>query len=140
LAAFLAAIDSLVQQGLDGRLADETQVGYVSPLKALSNDIQRNLEAPLAGIRAALHAQGLTDAARGVAVMCGRFVSAMPPVALEFRTIDCERVFASSVFVQAIALVEALSRCFGILLSISQPNRWRLAWAAPPSASSGQLM
>ena len=61
LAAFLAAIDALVRQGLDGRLRDETQVVYVSPLKALSNDIQRNLEAPLAGIREALQAQGLPD-------------------------------------------------------------------------------
>ncbi|HLH90120.1 MAG TPA: DEAD/DEAH box helicase [Xanthobacteraceae bacterium] len=61
LAAFLAAIDHLVRQGLDGRLEDATQVVYVSPLKALSNDIQKNLEAPLAGIRAALKAQGLPD-------------------------------------------------------------------------------
>ena len=61
LAAFLAAIDALVRQGLDGQLRDETQVVYVSPLKALSNDIQRNLEAPLAGIREALRAQGLPD-------------------------------------------------------------------------------
>ncbi len=51
LAAFLAAIDTLVRQGLNGGLSDETQIVYVSPLKALSNDIQRNLEAPLAGIR-----------------------------------------------------------------------------------------
>jgi ATP-dependent helicase Lhr and Lhr-like helicase len=61
LAAFLAAIDSLVRQGLDGALENETQVVYVSPLKALSNDIQRNLEAPLAGIRAALRERGLPD-------------------------------------------------------------------------------
>src|ERR1700674_412002 len=61
LAAFLAAIYALVRQGLEGRLADETQVVYVSPLKALSNDIQRNLEAPLAGIRDALRAQNLPD-------------------------------------------------------------------------------
>ncbi|MGH6914321.1 MAG: DEAD/DEAH box helicase, partial [Geminicoccales bacterium] len=61
LAAFLAAIDALLRQGLEGRLADATQVVYVSPLKALSNDIQRNLEAPLAGIREALRAQGLPD-------------------------------------------------------------------------------
>src|SRR5262245_59061607 len=52
LAAFLAAIDGLVRQGLESGLKDETQVVYVSPLKALSNDIQRNLEAPLARIRA----------------------------------------------------------------------------------------
>jgi len=50
LAAFLAAIDALVVQSLDGTLADETQVVYVAPLKALSNDIHRNLESPLAGI------------------------------------------------------------------------------------------
>ncbi len=61
LAAFLAAIDALVRQGVNGGLADETQIVYVSPLKALSNDIQRNLEAPLAGIREALKRQGLPD-------------------------------------------------------------------------------
>src|SRR5690348_3665016 len=61
LAAFLAAIDDLVRQGLAGTLEDATQIVYVSPLKALSNDIQRNLEAPLAGIRAALRERGLPD-------------------------------------------------------------------------------
>jgi ATP-dependent helicase Lhr and Lhr-like helicase len=61
LAAFLAAIDGLVRQGLDGGLKDETQIVYVSPLKALSNDIQRNLEAPLAGIRESLTARGLPE-------------------------------------------------------------------------------
>src|SRR5438067_2968015 len=61
LAAFLAAIDALVRQGLEGRLPDETQVVYVSPLKALSNDVQRNLEAPLSGIREELRARGLPD-------------------------------------------------------------------------------
>jgi ATP-dependent helicase Lhr and Lhr-like helicase len=59
LAAFLAAIDSLVAQGIAGDLGDETQVVYVSPLKALSNDIHRNLELPLAGIGEILRAQGL---------------------------------------------------------------------------------
>jgi ATP-dependent Lhr-like helicase len=61
LAAFLAAIDALVRAGVERRLADETHVVYVSPLKALSNDIQRNLEVPLAGIRAELEALGLPD-------------------------------------------------------------------------------
>ena len=61
LAAFLAAIDGLVRQGLDGGLPDATQVVYVSPLKALSNDIQKNLEEPLAGIRTALADRGLPD-------------------------------------------------------------------------------
>ena len=59
LAAFMAAIDGLVRQGLDGTLRDETQVVYVSPLKALSNDIRKNLDAPLSGIRAVLREQGL---------------------------------------------------------------------------------
>src|SRR4051794_23627399 len=61
LAAFLAAIDALVRQALAHGLKDETQIVYVSPLKALSNDIKCNLEAPLAGIRAALQARGLPD-------------------------------------------------------------------------------
>src|SRR6478752_3871152 len=54
LAAFLASLDSLFRLGLKDQLADETRVVYVSPLKALSNDIHRNLEEPLAEIRAAL--------------------------------------------------------------------------------------
>jgi ATP-dependent helicase Lhr and Lhr-like helicase len=61
LAAFLAAIDSLVRQALAGELGNETQIVYVSPLKALSNDIQKNLEAPLAGIGEALRTQGLPE-------------------------------------------------------------------------------
>jgi len=61
LAAFLASIDKLLRQGLAGELRDETQVVYVSPLKALSNDIQKNLQIPLAGIRDGLRAAGLPD-------------------------------------------------------------------------------
>src|SRR5687767_4829331 len=58
LAAFLAAIDDLVRQGIRGQLEDSTQVVYVSPLKALSNDIQRNLQLPLVGIQAELEEMG----------------------------------------------------------------------------------
>src|SRR6516165_7975269 len=47
LAAFLACLDSLIRAGLEGSLRDETSVVYVSPLKALSNDIQKNLDRPL---------------------------------------------------------------------------------------------
>jgi ATP-dependent helicase Lhr and Lhr-like helicase len=61
LAAFLAVIDDLVRQGLDGGLPEETQVVYVSPLKALSNDIDRNLAVPLAGIREELRRRSLPD-------------------------------------------------------------------------------
>ena len=61
LAAFLAAIDALVREGLAGGLPDETRVLYVSPLKALSNDIEKNLRRPLAGIREQLRLQGRPD-------------------------------------------------------------------------------
>ena len=61
LAAFLAAIDSLVRRGVEAPLPDETLVVYVSPLKALSNDIQKNLSLPLAGIREELKALDLPD-------------------------------------------------------------------------------
>jgi ATP-dependent Lhr-like helicase len=59
LAAFLAAIDTLMREGAAGQLQDVTRVVYVSPLKALSNDIQRNLDAPLAGISRELINLGL---------------------------------------------------------------------------------
>ncbi|MCC6196964.1 MAG: DEAD/DEAH box helicase, partial [Burkholderiales bacterium] len=61
LAAFLAAIDDLVRQGVVAPLSDATQVVYVSPLKALSNDVDRNLAAPLAGIREELARLGAPD-------------------------------------------------------------------------------
>ena len=51
LAAFLAGIDRLIRKGEQGGLGDETEIVYISPLKALSNDIQRNLETPLREIR-----------------------------------------------------------------------------------------
>ena len=59
LAAFLAAIDDLVHEALAGGLADETYILYVSPLKALSNDIQKNLQGPLQGIKAMMESRGL---------------------------------------------------------------------------------
>jgi ATP-dependent Lhr-like helicase len=73
LTAFLAALDELVIRGLEeeGGLPDETVVLYVSPLKALSNDVRLNLEAPLAGIRAELSALGLPDVAIRTAVRTG---------------------------------------------------------------------
>jgi ATP-dependent Lhr-like helicase len=51
LAAFLICIDQLIRKALEGRLGPETEVVYVSPLKALSNDVQKNLEAPLREIQ-----------------------------------------------------------------------------------------
>lgn len=58
LAAFLAAIDDLVRKGCEGKLEDTTQVVYVSPLKALSNDIERNLQFPLKGVAEELKNSG----------------------------------------------------------------------------------
>jgi ATP-dependent Lhr-like helicase len=59
LAAFLACIDRLVRKALAGDLADRTEVLYVSPLKALGNDIQKNLEVPLGEILAMAGERGL---------------------------------------------------------------------------------
>jgi ATP-dependent Lhr-like helicase len=71
LTAFLAAIDELVREGLEHGLCDETAVVYVSPLKALSNDIHLNLEAPLAGIAEHLQRMGLADPGIRTAVRTG---------------------------------------------------------------------
>jgi len=71
LTAFLAAIDALVREGLSHGLPDTTLVLYVSPLKALSNDIHLNLEAPLAGIREQLAELGLPDVEIRTAVRTG---------------------------------------------------------------------
>ncbi|GGG88568.1 DEAD/DEAH box helicase [Edaphobacter dinghuensis] len=51
LAAFLVCIDSLLRQAIAGKLAPCTQIVYVSPLKALSNDVQKNLDQPLREIQ-----------------------------------------------------------------------------------------
>jgi|tagenome__1003787_1003787.scaffolds.fasta_scaffold20986990_2 ATP-dependent Lhr-like helicase len=59
LAAFLACIDRLVRKALAGDLSDRTEVLYISPLKALGNDIQKNLEIPLGEILALANERGL---------------------------------------------------------------------------------
>lgn len=63
LTAFLAAIDTLVREALADGLPDETRVLYVSPLRALSNDIDKNLQPPLAGIADLLRAGGSPEVA-----------------------------------------------------------------------------
>src|SRR5215471_2325195 len=72
LAAFLACIDRLVRKALAGQLRDRTEVLYISPLKALSNDIQRNLEIPLGEILQMAGERGLL----------------MPPIRTAVRTGD----------------------------------------------------
>ncbi|MBV8550552.1 MAG: DEAD/DEAH box helicase [Acidobacteriaceae bacterium] len=59
LAAFLICLDRLVRSARAGTLADETQVVYVSPLKALSNDVHRNLELPLTEIATLAKQEGI---------------------------------------------------------------------------------
>jgi ATP-dependent Lhr-like helicase len=59
LAAFLACIDRLVHKALAGELSDRTEVLYISPLKALGNDIQKNLEIPLGEILALAGERGM---------------------------------------------------------------------------------
>src|SRR6201987_513033 len=59
LAAFLVCIDRLFRRSLEGALRSSTQVVYVSPLKALSNDIQKNLEEPLKEIQQLALERGL---------------------------------------------------------------------------------
>lgn len=71
LAAFLCAIDALVQLGVQGALEEQVYIVYVSPLKALGNDIEKNLAGPLAGIREALRERGDPEVDLRVAVRSG---------------------------------------------------------------------
>ncbi|MBI1846260.1 MAG: DEAD/DEAH box helicase [Candidatus Rokubacteria bacterium] len=76
LAAFLWALDHLHRLAMEQRLDDRVHVVYVSPLRALNNDIEKNLRAPLAGIRAAAEADGLLLPEIRVAVRTG---DTLPP-------------------------------------------------------------
>src|SRR5947209_886732 len=71
LAAFLICIDRLVRKALSGNLFDRTEILYISPLKALGNDIQKNLEGPLGEITALAGEKGLLMPEIRVAVRTG---------------------------------------------------------------------
>jgi ATP-dependent Lhr-like helicase len=71
LAAFLACLDRLFREGVEGRLEDRTAILYVSPLKALSNDVRRNLEEPLGELSRAAVAAGLPGPGIRTAVRTG---------------------------------------------------------------------
>ena len=58
LAAFLVCIDDLLRKAISGCLLPETQVVYISPLKALSNDVQKNLDGPLSEIQQLANQRG----------------------------------------------------------------------------------
>ncbi len=76
LASFLWALDHLHRLAFERNLQDRVYVVYVSPLRALNNDIEKNLHAPLAGIRAAAEADGLTPPEIRVAVRTGDTLAA----------------------------------------------------------------
>src|SRR6202011_2425198 len=71
LAAFLVCVDALVRKALRGALEDRTQVLYVSPLKALGNDIQKNLETPLGEILQLAGQRGMLMPETGTGVGTG---------------------------------------------------------------------
>jgi ATP-dependent Lhr-like helicase len=71
LAAFLVAIDRLLRQSIAGALDDRTEILYVSPLKALSNDVQKNLEGPLREIQKLALERGYLSAQIRTAVRTG---------------------------------------------------------------------
>src|SRR6266851_1308271 len=71
LAAFLWALDHLHRLALDRQLEDRVYVVYISPLRALNNDIEKNLRAPLAGIRATAEQDGHAFPEIRVAVRTG---------------------------------------------------------------------
>src|SRR5579864_8378123 len=71
LAAFLTCIDALVRKALAGGLSDRTEILYISPLKALGNDIQKNLEIPLGEILALAGEKGRLMPEIRVAVRTG---------------------------------------------------------------------
>lgn len=71
LSAFLVCIDDLLKKSLKGELQNKTEVLYVSPLKALSNDIQKNLQEPLEDIEARAKQAGHNIASIEVAVRTG---------------------------------------------------------------------
>ena len=71
LAAFLLCLDRLVRQARSGELPNETEVVYVSPLKALSNDVRKNLEIPLTEISELAARRGISLAPIRTAVRTG---------------------------------------------------------------------
>ena len=71
LSAFFSIIDDLVQKGLDGTLEEKTYVVYVSPLKALTNDIEKNLKFPIRGLAESISENDLPDVQLNVGLRTG---------------------------------------------------------------------
>ena len=88
LTAFLWALNGLVEAALSARLEDRTQILYVSPLKALGNDIHKNLQVPLSGIRQLAEKAGTSLAEIRVAVRSGE-----PLYARQLKQAGIDRTF-----------------------------------------------
>jgi ATP-dependent Lhr-like helicase len=112
LAAFLWAIDSLVRSAMSGRLEDQTSVVYVSPLKALSNDIQKNLWEPLRAIRQLAQERG----------------TALPEIHVAVRTGDTPAKERESMRRRPPHILITTPESLYILLT-AQSSRRYLAWA-----------
>src|SRR5215469_2146223 len=106
LAAFLAALDSLVEASQAAPLPDAIHVVYVSPLKALSSDVQRNLEAPLAGIRAAAMDLGLEP----------------PPIRTALRTGDTTPSARAAILKQAPHVLITTPESLYLMLTAARPR------------------
>ena len=83
LAAFLWELNALITEGLESPLANAVHLLYVSPLKALNNDVQRNLEAPLAQLKERFE----REAGAGPSLRSGR-QGAFPEIRVAVRTGD----------------------------------------------------
>ena len=93
LAAFLTAIDDLVREAVTSPLPDEVRVVYVSPLKALSADIHKNLAEPRRGIRQLAEADGLEAPRITAAVRTGDTTSSERAAILRPDSVQHHRRF-----------------------------------------------
>ncbi len=107
LAAFLIAIDALVRRARTGPLPDQTEVVYVSPLKALSNDVHKNLEVPLAEIAALARERGI----------------ALAPIRTALRTGDTPQSERQRMTRQRPHILVTTPESLYILLTAAQPAR-----------------
>src|SRR5207245_2841374 len=135
LAAFLWALDHLCRLGLDRQLEDRVYVVYVSPLRALNNDIEKNLRAPLAGIRAAAAALGVRLPEVRVAVRTGDTLAAArqamtrrPPHILITTPESLYILLTSERFRPALArtrfvIVDEVTRSWGESAARTSPSR-----------------
>jgi ATP-dependent Lhr-like helicase len=107
LAAFLTAIDSLVRRARAGELPDETEIVYVSPLKALSNDVHRNLEIPLAGVLALAQKLGVD----------------LPPIRAALRTGDTPQWERQAMTKERPHILVTTPESLYIMLTAERPRR-----------------